>query len=229
MWGNLGGANFLNHSFGNNSDIYLQFRYRITPSMISNLNTWSSNWKIYNFYQGTVPCQAMEITGVHPIYNQTTYTNCGDSLATLTTSADATSAASPPYLSQQDWALPSGTTHEAHGVISQYPNVNWDLPTNSWMTFYVHIHIATLGGSGNGSTVEVWVQTYGTNYWYKITSWRGNLQYTNSSSDVYDALMFTNYMTANTGGAVQATSTWTTEVIVSTQPISMPQTFPATP
>jgi hypothetical protein len=75
----------------------------------------------------------------------------------------------------------------------------------------------------------MWVQRYNTNFWFKLIGWRGNLQPTNNSNDVFNTFLFDQYMTSNTGSGSAAASTWIDEVIFSRQPIAMPQTFPPSP
>lgn len=220
-------AGVLNGSYGSNSTLYMSFFFRITAAMHSNLQenggSWNSNWKIITVHKSGPPCQALEFTIVRPTgnssYGHTAYKECGNSFNTATTSS-AGRGATTPYLWQQNW-VPPGSTQEATGYRSQYPNgPSWQMPINEWVEFYSKIKFATLGQSG--STVEVWVKHQNVPGRRKIIGWDGVFPYTNNTSDTMSWFLLMNYMTSNSGSTIATADAWYQDFIASTQPIAEP-------
>lgn len=216
---------FLGHSFGQNSTFYVQYRYRLTPSMIANLASWNSYFKTSIFHQGNASCAAMELTmtdvnGAGPIV----YTDCG-AFSMYTDVTDPLSTQNTPLLTDSGWDLTTGPkyTDEPHAIVNQYP-AYFQWPTNEWLTVYYKIHVGTLtsGGGPKDSTIEVWLQRQGGAYWQKFVSCITALEFDGTSADVYNNMTLTPYMTGLSTSASVAASVWYDELIISTQAIALP-------
>lgn len=215
--------------FQQNSDFYIQFRYRVDSNYVN--TNWElpqnggSSPKIADIAHHSSSCGQTELTlnnrggtampmmygacGGYGMYVQT-----GTTLENQNT----------PYNFQSDYyncQYPQ-TPHPPGGCFT--------MPANTWMTFYEHIHIGTYNQPN--SIVEVWVSTGYTDalkYLIHITN------FTMPPPDGgpitgYDAIWFNVYMTGFLSTATNpAANVWLDEVIVSTQPIAAPNTAPAVP
>lgn len=216
---------FNGSSFGQNSTFYFQYRYRWTASMITNLSSWNSFPKASILMMNTASCANMELTIVDYFGNgPIMYTNCG-SRHMFTTTSGPTYTESTPLLVQSGWDLSTGPsyTNEPNAIVNQYPSY-WQYPTDEWLTIYGKVHIGTLtsGGGTQDSTIELWVKRDANNYWQKFCSVFMGLEYNTNSSDVYNNIMLTPYMTGLSTSAPANASIWYDELIFSTQPIALP-------
>lgn len=221
MVGDFGNVGIMGDQFGNNSDIWMQGRWYFDSKMQT--NNWTNNWKLFSLYMNTVPCQEMDITMVRPRSDQTMYRDCGSRDIKTGLSSAIAVGSTPPYYSQMDWNIATGgTVRQPNGIQSQYPNVNWTIPTNKWITLMCHVHIATLGGSGNQSYIELMEHESGRDYWFYVIAWKGNLVYTNNSNDYFNTCLINTFMTSGGGSGIQATQWNLNELIFSGSEIPMP-------
>jgi hypothetical protein len=220
-------------SFGEGDTFYVQFRQKISQSMIDNLDEWDSFWKTVIFHMNTSTANGVEITTVHPNSQSTIYSDSG-AYSMTTGTADPDYENTPPLLVQQAWDLDAGEPWgtEEGGITSQYPSVNWDFPGDEWVTCYYKISLGTftLNHTGpNDSTIEFWVQEPGNDYWTKIVSGRFALAYNTADTDVYNNITLTPYMTSLSTSASEDAEIWYTELIVSSNEIAIPPVIPVTP
>ncbi len=207
---------------GNNSDIYFQVATRISPEMLSNFNNslyqWPT-WKNHGFFNGNTSCTGQSVVNVLntdgkiPIAGQNCLSN-----------GFYTNGGVPPYLMQQ-----GDYNCQYRG---ETPTTCFYWPTNTWVTFYYHVHLATIDANGNypNSLIEAWVAVNGQPYkkWidlpgYTITG--------NGPGALWNHLELYPYMTGKSGaiGGYPTASVWWDELIVSSQPIVAPAVPPAVP
>jgi hypothetical protein len=207
---------------GNNSDIYFQVATRISPEMLSNYNNslyqWPT-WKNHGFFNGNTSCTGQSVVNVLntdgkiPIAGQNCLSN-----------GFYTNGGVPPYLLQQ-----GDYNCQYHG---ETPTTCFYWPTNTWVTFYYHVHLATIDANGNypNSLIEAWVGVNGQPY----KKWINLSGYTitgNGAGALWDHLELYPYMTGKSGaiGGYPTASVWWDELIVSSQPILAPAVPPAVP
>jgi hypothetical protein len=207
--------------FGNNSTFYIQFAYRISPEVVTNMPVWQVSPKVAIFYYGQ-SCAALEQTtglgtanlGSNGSFGPalTMYGECGGiGDVTLLDGATWTPLA-PPYLYQQgDYSC-----QYSYGP----PSACWRFPSDKWVTLYYKIHIGTFGQPN--STIEVWYSVDGQPYvkWLNVLN-----NFTFNKENAYPGfaqIQFTPYMTNLSIPTPQTSYIWYDELIVSTQPISAP-------
>lgn len=208
-------------AFGEGDTFWVQYRARITQSMLDNLDDWDSVWKQIIIHNHSASCANMEITHTHPFNGSTIYLECGAKHAyTVTSGPSHTEGA--PLLWQQRWTL-VGTDKEA-GYESQYPTINWEPDGDSWTTYQYKIAIGTLtaDGSVEDSTIEMWVQEGDVDSWQKVIAVRLGLKYDSADTDVFDTLTLTPYMTGLTTSSSTLAENWFTELIITTQEPARP-------
>jgi hypothetical protein len=215
-------ANF-SGPFADNSDIYFQLATRISPEMISNFNDsafqWPT-WKNHSFYNGNTSCTALDVTNGINFDGKIPglYTNCGGA-------AYYTNGGHPPYLLQQgDYNCP---------YRGETPTICFYWPTNTWITFYYHVHLTTADANGNfpNSTIEAWVSTNGQPY-KKWINFVGNYhQPGNGYGHGWNSFELYPYMTGKDSsiGGYPTAHVWYDEVVISTKPIAAPAVPPAIP
>jgi hypothetical protein len=197
--------------FGEGSTFYVQFRQRFSPEMLTNTAIWNSRWKQVAFYMNQVACAGVDLTTAH--YNYSTspvnfpimYGNCG--ARPLYTN----NGTPPTDLQQGDYNCHYGS-----------PNATdcFYYTANTWITFYYQVSVGTFGQ--NNSSVKAWVALPGENYkqWINMPNWR--IDFNNSHSDYFNNITLLPYMTGLTRMNTPTAYTWYDELIVSTQPIVVP-------
>jgi hypothetical protein len=213
--------------FQENSDFYVQWRYRVDSAYVSTNweNCCNSSPKIADIAHHTSSCGHTELTtnnrngtampmmyggcGAYGMYVQT-----GTTLENQNT----------PYNFQSDYY------NCEYPETPLSPGGCFTMLANTWMTFYEHIHIGTYNQPN--STVEAWVSTGVSDplkYFIHITN------FTMPAPDGgvitgYDAIWFNVYMTGVSSNSTNpAANVWLDEVIVSTQPIAAPAAPPSVP
>ena len=208
---------------GSNSDFYFQVATRISPEMLSNFNNPAFNWptwKNHGFFSGNTSCTGeMVVTGMS-----------SDGLIPIATTGGCSSHAFfsnngvPPYLLQQgDYNCP---------YRGETPTLCFYWPTNTWITFYYHIHLGVMDTQGNypNTVGEAWVAVNGQPYKKWIDE--PNYYFTGDGPGrVFDHLELYPYMTGKdaTIGGYPTAHVWFDELIVSSQPIAAPKVPPALP
>ena len=187
-------------SFGEGETFYVQFRQKISQTMIDNLTDWDSFWKTAIFHMNTSTANGVEITTVHPNSQGMIYSDSG-AYAMTTGTADPDYENTTPLLIQQAWDLDAGEPwgNETGGISAAYPTIGWDFPGDEWVTCYYKVSLGTftLNHTGpNDSTIEMWVQEPGNDYWTKLVSGRFALAYNTADTDVYNNITLTPYMTS---------------------------------
>jgi hypothetical protein len=207
---------------GSNTDFYLQLATRISPEMLTNFaNTASTHWptwKNHAFFNGATSCTGMSVVtglqydGVIPIATA----NCSNA-------GFFTNGGVPPYLLQQgDYNCP---------YRGENPKVCFYWPTNTWITFYYHVHLGTYDSNADNydnTTVQAWVAVDGKPYkqWVNISGWKmgGNGNGKWNHVELYP------YMTGKDATTTYPTAhVWYDELIISAQPIAAPAVPPALP
>lgn len=212
----------LNGSFGPSSTFYVQFAFRISPEMKSNLNYWNSFWKVVVIFGGT-PCNSGKSI-VQVVYESNPnayqlYKNCGaEEMRTALDGATWKSVAQGlPFTEQQG------------AYLCEYKNFTncWNFPTNTWVTMYFKIVQNASAGVSPGSTIESWYSINRQPYvkWINVIN-----NYTvncNSGSppcpsEAFDNIYISPFMTGLSVPAPSTAFIWYDELIVSTQPIAAP-------
>ena len=210
-------------SFADNSDFYFQVATRISPEMLSNFQNstfqWPT-WKNHSFYSGNSSCTQLDVTtgigfdGLIPV----AVTKCGGA-------AYFTNGGVPPYLLQQgDYNCP---------YRGETPTKCFYWPTNTWITFYYHLHLTTADGNGNfpNSTIEAWVATNGQPYKKWINFVGDYEQPGNGAGKGFNSFELYPYMTGKSSsiGGYPTAHAWWDEVVISAKPIAAPAVLPAIP
>jgi chitodextrinase len=216
-------ADTFNGPFADNSDLYFQLATRISPEMLSNPQNGTyqwPQWKNHSFFNGNSSCTQLDVTNGLNYDDEIPllYTQCGGA-------AYVSNGGVPPYLMEQgDYNCP---------YRGETPSLCWFWQTNTWITFYYHVHLTSADSSGNfpNSTIEAWVATNGQPY-KKWISFIGNYnQPGNGAGQGFNSFELYPYMTgkdASIGGYPTA-HVWYDEVIISKQPIAAPAVPPALP
>jgi hypothetical protein len=214
----------LGHLFGQNSTLYVQFRQRLSPEMMT--NHWDSSWKTVIFHYNQQSCGSLELTTVNWYLTglATMYTDCGARGMTTTLDGSAWTDSTPLLMQQGDFHCQYG---QADATTCLY------FPTNEWLTFYYRIQIGTWDQPN--STIEAWVAREGSTTYKQFVRVPNFALRCNSdpcgqppgSSEGYNNLTFTPYMTAlssSSGDAGVTSHVWYDDLIVSTQAIAAPGT-----
>jgi hypothetical protein len=205
-------------SFGPHSTFYVQFRFRVSPEMLT--QNWgdpvgNTSWKVAIFHYLSKTCGSVEITTQNnylygiPIM----YTDCG-------ARAMYTNGGNPPFLKQQGGTSSSGYNckfgtdyHKDSSCLRFVPN--------TWMTFYYQISIGDWGKPN--SYIQAWAALPGEPYkqWVNMPNFVLDLD---TPGHYYDSIDLLNYMTGKDPKAIHAVGyTWYDELIVSTKPIAVPK------
>ena len=205
-------------SFGPNSTFFVQFRFRISPEMVN--QDWgdpsgNTSWKIAIFHYLPKTCGSVELTTTNvgldglPIM----YTDCGSR-------GLFTNAGTPPYLKQQGDTPKSGYNCSFGTNYKRDPRCFRFVP-NVWMTFYYQVSIGDWGKPN--SKILAWVGVPGEPLRQWVNMWGFVLNYDDPGHN-YDSVDLLNYMTGKSTSLDHPTAyAWYDELIVSTQPIAVPQ------
>jgi hypothetical protein len=231
----LGGANSagswsypFGQNFAQNNTFYVQFRQRFSPEYIS--NQWvttsgtSTSWKQADFHWGDFAtknlstCGQVELTTGnfenigHPIM----YTGCGATGLYKTVGSSI-------FIEQGDTS-----TTGYNCLYGPYTNC-FSYPSNEWVTFYYQVNIGTWGQPN--SSVKAWIAFPGQPYAEWINFSGLTLSTDSPMINAYNYMSLFPYMTGRSSSvsAGPTAYTWYDEVIVSTQPIAVPQALPAAP
>jgi len=202
------------HNFGEGSDLYFQFRYRLDPQMINYY--WPSaggeGWKIFIVW-GPVP--GPSCTGDQFVQENTYQRNIATAYTSCSAPSLVTNNGNTPFLFEQgDYNCPYGTNYATDPNCFQYP-------VNTWVTEYWHVHVGTYGLPN--STFQAWVGSQGRPLKQFINL--PNFTFGDSSDHTagMKAIQFTPYFSgANGSTTTPASAMWFDEFIVSTQPIAAP-------
>ena len=218
----------LGASFGPNTDFYVQFRFRISPEMISNMAAWRSGpdtaWKSVLLHRTGSTCGQIEITTTGWLYDNTAtpqmYTGCGTPGFTAVTPGTFNANGN---LLQQGSSLTSGYNCDWQTMTPGTGNgsgcLRW--PTNKWMTLLYKVHLGDMNGGAN-SSVEAFIAVDGGAYKQWINVKNLPLQNDGPGLNRYDSITFTPYMTGLQTAAGVDARIWYDELIVSAQPIAAP-------
>ena len=212
----------LGHLFGENSQLYVQFRMRLSPDMLT--NTWDSSWKTVIFHYNQDSCDSIELTTINRYMTGVAlmYTDCGDRSMTTTLDGSQWTDNTPLLLQQGDYNCEYGATSTA---------TCFYFPADEWVTYYYHFQIGTWDKPN--STIDAWIAREGsTQYkqWVHVPNFAlhcdtSPCDQNPGKSEGYNNLTLTPYMTgvSGTSGKAGVTShVWYDELIVSTSPIAAP-------
>lgn len=205
-------------SFGPHSTFYVQFRFRVSPEMLT--QNWgdpvgNTSWKVAIFHYLSKTCGSVEITTQNnylygiPIL----YTDCGSR-------SMYTNGGNPPFLKQQGETSSSGYNCKFGTDYHKDPNCLRFVP-NTWMTFYYQISIGDWGKPN--SYIQAWAALPGEPYkqWVNMPNFVLDLD---TPGHYYDSIDLLNYMTGKDPKANHSVGyTWYDELIVSTKPIAVPK------
>ncbi len=222
-----------NTGFGAGQTWYLQFRKRVTSTMISNLPQWQSGlpsgtgWKHIIVHNGGVTCSNIEMTGTTYQWNssgaQIYYTECGAASATMNNAGTL----GDPWMEQGSnvnsktdgfWCDFNATNVTGTGNGTGCFKEQWP---NEWITedWKVRINNFTTASS----LWQVWIAREGSATRFQLINMNNIYRFnTDVAVDTFDSVDFTPYMTGLTHGATASANLWIDELIVSTEPISLP-------
>ena len=210
--------------FAANTDLYVQFAYRISPEFVQNIGTMLGQGtapKLSIFYYGQT-CASLELTttigsqnigggglGLYPAPGM--YKECGAGHMYTALDGQTYTENTPLLLQQGDYAC-----QYAVGPLDRC----WQFPTNKWVTLDYKIHIGDWGVAN--STIEVSYSVDGQPYlkWINVVK-----NFTINKEGSYPGLaqiMFTPYATSLSRPMPVTSRIWDDELIVSTQPIAAP-------
>lgn len=221
---------FKGQKFGSNSTFYVQYRMRISASMLTNYAQWQSNFKVSLFHfnnetatsleltLGTYYGQGMDITqasGAYAMWSQANSPNFAfDGSARPQQGWDLV-AGGPP------WNVEPNSYHMAPGTYTQFP-------VDEWITMYFKVTLGTLRDPSvppqnfSDSSIEAWLKRDGSPTWHKWCSVKYSQSFDHVASDGYNNMTLTPYMTGLNVAAPVDAFMWFDEVIISSQPIATP-------
>lgn len=225
------------HTFGQNSDMYVQYRCRLSSSMYTNLAThWKDSvgnsiwpgWKVSVLYAANpgTPCANIEVTVTAGNDDgDRVYTHCGARHA-RTQEMSPNHKQTVPYLRQSGWDLASGPSWA--NEVNAYSNLEYNsatpnqkFPVGEWFTMYQKVHVGTWGAAN--STIELWIQLASENFWRKLIAVNNyQLDHDGNANSGFGRIMLTPYMTGLVTSAPTNAYMWFSELIASTQPIALP-------
>jgi hypothetical protein len=234
---NIGGAWTINmpSNFVQGDDLYVQYRQKVDAQWITNMLTrWNSGFKSLNVHGQTGSCQGSEfviLLGVDGTIRMVAYTNCGVGFQTsfVDNSLDPTcSSSGGNCLIQQGSQLADGPNvgYNCHYQNQFAGNGNGNgclyVPSGIWMTWYMHVHLGTFGGTA-GNAIETYIATGGGPYlqWQRASGW----SWSGGGDSFINRVRLETYMTNLPIGGLAALAdayTWYDELIVSRQPIAAP-------
>ena len=220
------------NTFSQNSHFYVQYAMRISPEYSANTVQWNSQWKHSILYGGiqSQSCASIELTTVnynysdHPNLWPQMYTDCG-ARSMYTKTDNQTYTENTPLLLQstsqpgvQGYSCQYGS--EVNGTGNGSGCFNFSQLTNKWVTFYFDIQL----GSWNTATskIKAYISLDGGPYlqWINVTNM--SLNYNNSPSEGYGAIILSPYMTSLSTSAPVDALMWYDDLIISSQPIAAP-------
>lgn len=205
-------------SFGPHSTFYVQFRFRVSPEMLT--QNWgdpggNTSWKVAIFHYWSKTCGSVELTTQNNyIYGiPILYTDCGSKTM-------YTNGGIPPFLKQQGDTPSSGYNCKFGTDYHKDPKCLRFVP-NTWMTFYYQVSVGDWGKPN--STIQAWAALPGEplKQWINMPNFALDID---TPGHFYDSIDLLNYMTGKDPKANHAVGyTWYDELIVSTKPIAVPK------
>jgi len=202
------------HTFGEGSTIYLQFRVMVDSPMLT--YNWPSaggeGWKIFIVWG---PVHGPSCTGDQFVQENTYQTDVATGYVSCGSPGLYTNNGNPPMLIEQgDYNCPYG------GGYSSNPNC-FTYPANTWLTEYWVVHIGTYGQAN--STFQAWIAPDGQPLKQFIDL--PNFTFGDSSDHTVglQAIILQPYFSgANGSTSTPAATMWFDDLIISTQPIAPP-------
>ncbi len=227
-YANIGGAWSGNTSspFSSGDTIYIQYRWKATPSYFSNNNNyWRSSIKHVNMHGSSSTCQGSEFTTILSGGRLSMYTNCGDGWFTDVNTNERLSRCTADCLIQQGANLvpsPNGSGYNCH-YQNQFAGIGdgdgcFEPVADKWYTIYQKIQLGRWGGSD--TTVEAWESHDGSPLlqFHRVNG----VTWNNNRDDFFNRVRLETYMTEISRGAPTPAYIWYDELIVSKQPIAPP-------
>jgi len=236
-----GGGVGVSSGFTQGQTWYLQYRERVTPTMVSNLAQWQqtpggTGWKslIHHGTDGSgqpISCDAIELTNTTWLDSgtgtQIWYTECGNRGAYMDNTGAQNSGG--PWIQQG-----SNLASKTDGFWCDFNNQiagsgngpgcwKWQF-TNEWITYLWKVSIVNF--TTNSGTIQVYMARDGASSYSQVVNMNGIYRFqvgsAGSANAVFNRVTFTPYMTnLSVGGAADA-NMWFDEFIVSTEPIPVP-------
>jgi hypothetical protein len=235
--GSEGGGAFNGRSFAGGDTFYVQFRMRITSSMLT--NQWDSSWKFFEIlynssYYGHLALVWVNyytsgfISGYHGASNIIIGTAQADGCLGPNMPEGCIAEPYPPYAIQQTTdGRGSGDGRCDYKDTSNYPGDCVRFIPDTWMTFYYKV---TYGAKNQyNSQVQGWMMKDGDADFTQFLDTGpkfllGGGVSNELGGDVFNTLNFSTYMTrlSSCGPGCQDAAMWIDEVVISTQPIAQP-------
>jgi hypothetical protein len=212
---NIGGALslYMNHAFKSGEKLYVQWRQKMDAAYLTNnLSSWHSSIKHVNIHGPSKTCQSAEVACIsepttHGDFNRTLlYTNCGDGFNVNLPDGD--------ILIQQGVSDTDGfNCHYQNQVPGTGNGVGCFFPqANVVYTFLLEVDC------GDSTTVTGWVSDGGPYRQFQKGSHAGFF----SDDKTLERIRLETYMTEISGAASVDAFVWYSQLIVSTQPIALP-------
>ncbi len=187
---------FNNHSFGENSTFWFQYRVFLSTNWITNWNNfWSttaSGFKISNLHMDNATATSIELTtGTVFNFGPETNSQSGDiGFGSDLTDPTLRYAQDASQLIHSGWDLSTGPsfTNEPGSVVDAYPGPFVQWPVGVWLTVHQKMKIGTLWPTYSASnpqdgTYELWLQGPGLTVTHVTTG--ANVVVTVSSNDPF--------------------------------------------
>ncbi|MGC1485039.1 MAG: Ig-like domain-containing protein [Candidatus Acidiferrum sp.] len=203
-------------NFGEGTTLYMQFRFKVSPSMLN--YDWTQaggeGWKVFIVF-GPVP--GPSCTSDQFVQENTNQTNVATAYVSCGTPGLYTNDGNPPMdIEQGDY----NCAYAGSGATYTGPNC-FVYPASTWITEYWVVHIGTFGQSN--STFQAWIAPEGQPLKQFLNLPNFNFGDVSNHTVGLNAIELTPYFSgANGSTTTPAASMWFDDLIISTQPIAAP-------
>jgi hypothetical protein len=210
--------------FGANSSFYVQYHQRFSPEFMT--NNWQTSdgsqtsWKqsIFSFDDST--CGNVELTTVRanwqpPPSYPVMYSQCGDD-------GFVVDLGNGDYMNEQAASAGDVSYNCHYQAANNVPGSCFLYPANTWVTFYFKVVLGNWDQPN--SSIQAWVALPGQPY-VEFVNMQNHTLHEDTPGQDYDMVTLLPYMTGRdpSRDAGPTAYTWYDELIVSTNPIALPQ------
>ncbi len=207
----------LGASFGQNSHFYVQWRQRLSRTLLETRFDGGSGWKQIILHRDGPSCANVQVVILNGSQRgvPTGYSHCGD----------------PDYAFR--YTLANGDTQLQQGDFnclrrSLRPEDCAEYRADEWLTFYLDVEVGAFGQPN--SRVQAYIAYEGAPLQKFIDMQNYTFAFDRSASDTFRKIQLTPYHTGKNSAQAHPTAfIWYDEVIVSRQPIAAPSSTSAPP
>jgi hypothetical protein len=208
----------LGATFGENTTFYVQFRYRVSPAMLSG-RFGGNGWKVAIFHYAFNSCSDLEITTQNTYYRgfPQMYTNCGAFNMEKTVGGTLyVQQGADPIPNGGGWNCPYGNFSTTRCSFFQ---------ADRWHTLYYRVDVGTWGSPN--SNIQAWIAYDGQPYQQFINAKNFTIYNSAPVFPGFDHISLLPYDTNKTSASNPEGYVWYDELIVSRQPIAVPGIGPS--